>query len=262
MHIRNGNFEEEWETLINPEDWFDPYNISIHGIDEERVQNAPSFPQVYDEICRRVQGSVLVSHMPFDRTAFNRASEKYGLEKLQVTWLDSARIARRAWPRYKERGYGLKNIAKDLHISFRHHDALEDAKAAAQIVIEACKEAERDIQGWLRELERRPIRSSSRSRPPIRRESVGDGPLSGETIAFTGTLKRDGRRITRNEAADLAAEAGGNVLPDVTKEVTMLVLGIQDINKLKDKKSKKHKDAESYGVKILLASDFFDLIDF
>ena len=262
VHIRNGELEEEWETLINPEDWFDPYNIGIHGIDEERVRDAPTFPQVYPEICRRVHSSVLVSHMPFDRTAFNRASEKYGLEKLQVTWMDSARVARRTWPRYKDRGYGLKNIASDLGISFKHHDALEDAKAAAQVIIEACRESERDIQGWLQELEKRPAKSSYRPRPPIRREGIGDGPLSGETIAFTGTLIKDGRRITREEAADSAAEAGGDVLPRVTKEVTVLVLGIQNIDRLKDEKSRKHKDAESYGAKILLASDFFELIDF
>ena len=64
---------------------------------------------------------------------------RYNLEQLQVTWLDSARIARRAWPReYGQSGYGLKNIAKDLDISFKHHDALEDARATAEVVLSAC----------------------------------------------------------------------------------------------------------------------------
>ena len=66
-----------------------------------------------------MRGSVLISHTSFDRVAFERALTRYDLEQLQVTWLDSAKIARRAWPeRYGRSGYGLKNIAKDLDISF------------------------------------------------------------------------------------------------------------------------------------------------
>ena len=47
-------------------------------------------------------------HTSFDRVAFERAMMRYDLEQLQVTWLDSARIARRAWPEsYGSRGWGL-----------------------------------------------------------------------------------------------------------------------------------------------------------
>ena len=34
VHIRDGEIEDRWQTLVNPEDWFDPWNISIHGIEE------------------------------------------------------------------------------------------------------------------------------------------------------------------------------------------------------------------------------------
>lgn len=259
VHIRNGNLEEEWETLINPKNWFDPRNISIHGIDEERVQNAPLFPQVYNEICRRVQDSVLVSHGSYDRTALNRAAEEYDREKLQVTWIDSTNIARRTWPRYKNRGYGLKDIARDFGISFKHHDALEDAKTAARIVIEACKESKLDIQGWLRKLEQPRTRSPSQSRSSvIKREGLEDGHLFGETVCFTGELS-----ITRSKAADLAAEAGCHVLNHITRKVTMLVVGISNIDRLSGYKiTAKHRKAQEYGIRILSERDFFSLINF
>ena len=263
VQVQHGNLEGEgWQTLINSGDWFDPRHINIHGIDEERVQNAPSFPQVYTEICRRVQGSVLVSHTPFDRIAFNRASEKYGLEKLQVTWMDSVQVARRAWP-HKDNGHGLESMARYLGISFRHHDALEDAKVAAQVVIEACKVSERDIQDWLQELQRRPARSSPRPRTSMKRESHADGPLSGTTVVFTGKLfTRDSRRIIKSEAADLAARAGCNVRDDITQDTTLLVVGIQNKNRPRGyNKTQKHREAEACGIEIILASDFFDLMD-
>ena len=61
-----------------------------------------------------------ISFLPqttFDRVASERAMTKHNLEQLQVTWLDSAKIARRAWPeRYACKGWGLKNVAEGLHL--------------------------------------------------------------------------------------------------------------------------------------------------
>ena len=37
----------------------------------------------------------MASHTAFDRVAFERAMTRHNLEQLQVTWLDSAKIARR-----------------------------------------------------------------------------------------------------------------------------------------------------------------------
>ncbi len=139
VHVREGEILEQWQTLINPGQWFDPCNVSIHGISEQDIKNSPTLPEVREELRRRLRGSILVSHTSFDRVAFERAMARDGLEQLQVTWLDSARIARRAWPEdYGRSGWGLKNIAKDLGISFNHHNALEDARAAAEIVLRAC----------------------------------------------------------------------------------------------------------------------------
>lgn len=40
--FRNGTLTNKWQSLINPEDEFDCINVSIHGIDENAVQNAPT----------------------------------------------------------------------------------------------------------------------------------------------------------------------------------------------------------------------------
>ena len=163
-----------WQTLINPEDWFDPWNVSIHGIKPDDVRNRPTLPDVRDELRRRLRGSVLVSHTSFDRVAFERAMAQHSLEQLQVTWLDSAKIARRAWPeRYARNGWGLKNVAEDLGISFKHHDALEDASAAAQIVLRACAASEIDIAEWLRRVAQ-PITSRTRRPRPNQKQSGAD----------------------------------------------------------------------------------------
>ena len=154
IHVQEGNIEDQWKTLVNPEDWFDPWNVSFHSIDEDMVRNSPTLPDLRGELRSRLRNSILVSHGSFDRIAFERAMARYELEQLQVMWLDSTRIVRRAWPdNYARRGYGLKNVAKDLNISFKHHDALEDARAAAEVVLHACEDSETDIEGWLTRVE-------------------------------------------------------------------------------------------------------------
>ena len=92
----------------------------------------------------------LVSHTAFDREALARAMDRYGLERISATWLDSAIIAQRAWPRRFPRGRrSLAVIAGDLGIAFKHHDALDDARAAGEIVLRACRKTGLDIDGWL-----------------------------------------------------------------------------------------------------------------
>ena len=270
VHVREGEIRDQWQTLINPDDWFDPWNIRIHGIDETSVRYSPTLPEVRDELRRRLRGSVLVSHTAFDRVAFERAMTKYGLEQLHVRWLDSASIARRAWPdEYGKRGWGLKNIAKNLGIDFKHHNALEDARAVAEIVLRACAVSKLDIEGWLKRV-KRPINpssfrtksSSSKTAPSVRREGNSEGPLYGETVVFTGALE-----VPRHEAADLAAQAGCNVVDNVSRKVTMLVIGTQDKGRFRGyEKSSKHRKVESLNeksedmhIQILSESDFFEI---
>ena len=271
VHVRDGEIVDHWQTLLNPEDWFDPWNVGIHGIDEDDVRDSPTMPEIRAELRQRLRGSILVSHTSFDRVAFERAMDRYDLEQLQVIWLDSAKVARRAWPeRYGQRGYGLKNVALDLGIQFQHHDALEDARASAEIVLRACAETGTGIGGWLEQVATRiPRRHSQAQRGFQDRRSVSvrlkgnaDGPFFGETIVFTGTLST----MTRERAAEIAAEAGCNVVLSVTKRVTMVVVATQDRTRLKGyDKSSKHRKAEDRiadgaDIQILSERDFLDLM--
>ena len=270
VSVRNGEISEIWQSLINPEDWFDPFNVHIHGIGQIDVIHSPTLPQVREELRQRLQGSIVVSHTPFDRVALERAMKRYGLEHLQARWLDSARIVRRAWPdQFGHRGWGLKNVASALNISFKHHDALEDARAATEIVLRACAEHSADIEEWLLRV-RGPIfpttskSSSALSRPAqsVRRKGNSNGELFGETVVFTGALA-----IPRQDAADLAAKAGCDVVNGVSRKVTLLVIGTHDRRKLNGyRKSSKHRKAEALiakgqGIKLLSETDFSELMN-
>ena len=53
VRVRDGEIEDQWQTLVNPEDWFDPWNVSIHGIDDTDVRNSPTLPEALDELRAR-----------------------------------------------------------------------------------------------------------------------------------------------------------------------------------------------------------------
>lgn len=253
----NGTLSDEWKSYVDPEDYFYGINVSIHGIDESVVKSAPKFPELADTLRSYLEGTVVVCHTHFDRVAMHQATRRYGISEIECTWLDSARVARRAWKECAWKGYGLYNVCKILGYSFKHHDALEDAKAAAHILLAATNESGLAIDGWFKRV-CQPIDPTVRSSgSAIKREGNPEGALHGEVLVFTGALE-----ISRREAADLAATIGCQVASGVTKKTTLLVVGDQDIKKIAGhERSSKHRKAEELiangiPIRILKESDF------
>ena len=53
-------------------------------------------------------------------------------------WRDSVQVARRAWPELKGNGgHGLSMLKKHLGLQIKHHDAGEDARTSAEVVLHA-----------------------------------------------------------------------------------------------------------------------------
>ena len=240
--FRDGALYHSWESLVNPEEYFDPMHISIHGIDETRIKSAPTWPVVYPQADRLLSGSIVVSHTAFDVTALRQACEKYALTASEYRWLDSARVVRHAWPIFAKSGYGLSQVAERFSIKYKEHDALEDARCAGEILLRAMAETGWNASEWLLRANE-PITGSVTSsiKHPAMRDGDREGPLHGEVLVFTGTLS-----VPRTEAADAASAAGCEVDSGVTKRTTLLVVGDQDIRaKLAGhEKSLKHRKAE------------------
>lgn len=258
VKFESGEVTSEWYSLVDPQDYFDGLNVSIHGIDEEQVRGAPTYAEIFPILDGLLAGAVVVTHTHFDRVATHQASGRWAVATPSCTWLDSARVARRTWAECASRGYGLADVCKLIGYQFRHHHALEDAKAAGHVVLAAIHKTGLDLNGWLRRVEQ-PIGAGANH--AIERDGNPNGPLFGEVIAFTGTLM-----IPRREAADLASSVGCEVDSGVTKKTTLLVVGDADVQRLAGyEKSAKHRKAEElvakgYPIRILRESDFRQLV--
>lgn len=255
--FKDGKIHKTWESLVNPNDYFHPMNVSVHGIDEDAVAEAPSWAEVYPQILPFVTGQIVASHMPFDRTATLRACVSAGLAHFDCSWLDTARVARRAWSEVSRSGYGLKNLSSKFGITFQHHDALEDARAAGEVLLRAIADTGSTAVEWCT-LVNRPLSALS---SPEALTPMQDGILAGNVVVFTGALS-----ISRRDASELAAASGCEVGSNVTKHTTLLVVGDQDIKRLAGKdKSAKHTKAEELvakgqKIRVLGESDFQALL--
>jgi DNA polymerase-3 subunit epsilon len=265
VQFHDGHVANRWTTFVNPEDFFDPVNVRIHGITAETVRSAPVFRDVKARLDPLLQSTVVCCHTAFDRLAVRAVHAKYRLDHLPLTWLDTSRVVRRAWPERSHSGYGIRPVAEMLGISFHHHDAEEDARVAGEILLHAMARTGLSVNEWLARVER-PINEERTGGPATRTSRHGragnpDGPLSGEIVVFTGSLS-----FKRSEAVALAAAAGCNVAENVTKRTTLLVVGNQDIRALNGlEKSSKHRKAEQLitegqELRILQECDFLSLL--
>jgi DNA polymerase III subunit epsilon len=148
----DGEIVDVWHTLVDPGEPFASWNVKLHGINAVTVNNAPDFASVMLRLSATVSGKVVASHTAFDRVSLHHACLKSQIPNLSCSWIDTARVARRAWPRFRKRGYGLKSVAEWHGISFRHHDAIEDARVAGLILSQAVLETGMSLEQWLAEL--------------------------------------------------------------------------------------------------------------
>ena len=135
--VRPDDSIDTWVTLVDPrtETWKFSY---LHGITNAMVQGAPTIDAVILAVDRLLQGQKVYQHSGFDRSAVRAACQHLGREEPTWDWQDSVSVARRAWPELKGNGgHGLGFLKTYLGLQFEHHDAGEDARAAAEVVLMA-----------------------------------------------------------------------------------------------------------------------------
>lgn len=135
--VRPDNSIETWVTYVDPQvdRWIFTY---LHGINADTVQGAPTFPEVLAVLRDGLSGATVYQHSGFDRSAVAAACGNFGLPIPAWEWRDSVHVARGAWPELRSNGgHSLASLKQHLGLVFDHHDAGEDARAAAEVVLRA-----------------------------------------------------------------------------------------------------------------------------
>ena len=214
----------EYYSEINPCEEFSAANTRIHGLCAEQVRDAPTFPAVLDELRAFIGGAPVVAHSRFDQSALRQASEHWQLDPPAWSWFDSIQVARLTWPHFVEGGYGLKSLSARLGIPLRHHQALDDAKAAAEIVAAAMREHDAPTFEHLQRKLGLTAHCAAGGAEARSAPIAQSGPLNGEVVVFSGNFVELKQRVRQRELAARAEELGAQVASRVTANTTLFVV--------------------------------------
>ncbi len=240
-----------------PELYFNPYNTYIHGITESDVADKPEFHELWGDIRQYFEGSLLIAHnASFDISVLRHVLDEYDITYPSLRYLCTWTIAKRVWPMLPS--YSLDTVSEHLGITFKHHDAEEDAVACAKVALRACsqlgvgtiEDAAAKIEVASGQLSPGTYKPPGAKRSsltlghivPATDELDPDHPFFERTVVFTGTL----RSMVRKDAMQKVVNCGGRCAGSVGSSTNYLVLGDQDFARRRDgHKSGKLRTAES-----------------
>lgn len=133
--IEDGRITEEYFSYVNPETFFDYFNVRLTGISEQTVADAPAFPELWSEIEPILSSGILVAHNAiFDLGVLKKCLQDYGIQwKESVRYCCTARMGRVLLPDMRHR---LNDLCAYYGIALDHHKADSDSHACAEILLQ------------------------------------------------------------------------------------------------------------------------------
>ena len=275
--------ENRFYSLIQPPgNTYDPANTAIHGISAADTKDAAPARRVLAPLLPLLESGIpLIAHnASFDMSVLRQYIDR----SIDFKYMDTMDMMRS----FRRSGGSLDRCADFLGIKLeRHHNALDDAVACAQIAI-ACAErspferfsdyclysphvkiyqfAKLKPIKTIRPVPSRPQRSFDTIRPceitPTVETIDPASALLGKSIVFTGELS-----IDRHTAAQMAVNAGAVLKSGVSRKTDYLVVGKQDISLVgEDGMSGKEEKACALNaegranIKIISESEFLTLL--
>ena len=74
--VQVGKIKQAASFLVNPEEPFESFQTSLHGINEEAVSEAETMLSIHPKLYRLIERAPLASHSPFDKQALEKVSEQ------------------------------------------------------------------------------------------------------------------------------------------------------------------------------------------
>lgn len=132
--MEDGEVVQEYYSLVNPETFFDPFNIRLTGIREDMVADAPTFPQLWEQIRPLFESGLLAAHNAvFDLGVLKSCLRSYGIDwKPYVRYVCTVQMGRRLLPGMK---HNLDVLCGYYGIELQHHHAGSDSRACADILL-------------------------------------------------------------------------------------------------------------------------------
>lgn len=133
--VENGRICEKFYSLVDPEEEFSYFNVSLTGISPDMVRGKPRFPELWRQIEPLMNKGLLVAHnAPFDMSVLAKCLRDY-----EISWCEYADYActcRMAKKHVKGlENHRLNTLCEHFDIPLVHHDALSDTLGCAGVLM-------------------------------------------------------------------------------------------------------------------------------
>lgn len=246
--------------LINPCEEFNDYNVLIHGITSDMVEDAPIFPEVWQKIKKYFMGTIIIAHNAmFDLNVLKALIDKYDLEKPNCKIACTLKISEKMW---KEEvvNHKLNTISAYLGVKHNHHNALSDSYICHEIVKRTIRCLNVSTLGEA--MERLGLVFGkydndkfylSKSRYKKYNTNAIDNPFKGKIVAYLGKPKS----MTKKEASEVLSIKGAILSRALDKSLDYCII-FSDAPK--DKINALANINANNTIKVINESQFLELI--
>ncbi len=124
---------KEYQTYVKPQNPIPPGATAIHGITDEMVQHAPTYPEIHLTIWDKIAGKkVVIYNASFDVTMLTNENQRHNLDKFPI----NAVCAMEKYAQYIGEWSDYWKSFKWQRLPAGDHTALGDCRATLQIIKE------------------------------------------------------------------------------------------------------------------------------
>jgi DNA polymerase-3 subunit epsilon len=127
VRVENGEIVQEYNQLVNPQMYIDPFIESMTGITTESLINAPTFAEIKDDILELLLDSVFVAHnVRFDYGFLRNEFKRYDISFTSPHFC-TVKLSRLLFPEWDR--HNLDSVISHFDIScINRHRAFDDAR--------------------------------------------------------------------------------------------------------------------------------------
>lgn len=235
--VENGNIIHNESILVKPpNNDYSHWNVAVHRISPDLTENAPLFPEIWDNIKPYIHNQLIIAHnIGFDLDCLFQVLEHYGLDLPDIEH-DCT---------YKISGLNLIDLAEALEVEIlNHHDAKNDAIMCAHAYIKLksgivpdhnkiTPKAAKSIFAGHESL------SGSVLKPDLTHADA-NSPFYNKKVVFTGIMDK----ISREKAAEVVKSMGADIDTGITQRTQYVIVGA-GAGPVKIKKIKEYNAAGS-----------------
>lgn len=210
--------KEFFRKVRPPDNDYEPAQTGIHHMNSNDTKHEPEFPEIWKLIREDFESNLLVAHnvKSTERPALIQTLENYGLEVPDLKWFCT----------YELTDLALVDACESLCVELtKHHDALADAKACANILIKMTLGEKLDESLITPKEKKSPFDGYEHLHGAVLKKNLDvddkDNPFYDKRVVITGKLSS----MEKNEAAEILQGKGANVNTSISKLTDFVITG-------------------------------------